>query len=473
MKKNFISKVTAILMAATVAFSASGGTMNVKANNFLDATNITIGSGFGSNLTYDEKTQWASFVTTGDDAYYYLEGYNYSNSKSVTMGIYSSSTKSIATKTISKGSNGETTAKLLQGGTTYYVKITGSPSKTEDISYSFNVIKIDDDASNTQHGASFIKEDSVLSGHLEVASDVDYYGINTSTDGAYTLEASNDTEKSVTFYVKDEYDKTVDSLSVPAGSTKNKDNIKLSAGKAYYVKVSGGSAGDYSFSMNAPTDDYGSNFNNPASLTLNSPINGKIDYKGDQDIFRFTTGDITDTVITLSNKSKSTLNLKLYDEDQTEIKNVLYTTITSNNKKINGVCLDANTTYYLSVYAGSSSTNLDYSLSVKSLPDDYANEAVDATTLTIGKKVKGKIANKEDEDWFKYTPGKTIRYNMKSLSGSYSVTVFTMDDEGDLICFASSAKSMSRTLTKGTTYYFKVYTTSSKEVINYQFKLTK
>ena len=188
-KVNLIRKGLMVLLTAIMIVGCMPS-LTTYAGTFLEAEALTVGTQATGSFSYGEKEAWYSF-TTGEEAYYYVSASNPSVSKSCTFSLRENASKAITAVTVSAGMQKDTAMKKLKANSTYYIKVSGTPSKTEDVQYAFTLNAILDDAGNTPETALPIATNTVVKGSHEASGDVDFYSFTTGIEGVYTLEFKN------------------------------------------------------------------------------------------------------------------------------------------------------------------------------------------------------------------------------------------------------------------------------------------
>ena len=200
---------------------------------------------------------------------------------------------------------------------TYYIRVSGVGSRTG----SYNIYAdfggtppASDDHGNTRATATFLSLNSPLTGRIDPARDIDYFRLQVPVAGELTVYTTGSTD-------------TVGRLENSSGSplASNDDggvgtNFRIvrdvTAG-TYYIRVhefANNQTGNYRIQASmGSADDHGNTRATATSLSLDSPLTGRIDPAGDIDYFRVrvtasgpltveTTGS-TDTVGHLENSS--------------------------------------------------------------------------------------------------------------------------------------------------------------------------
>lgn len=461
-KKGLAACLMAVMLIGLMPLAAKAGTM-------YDAAPITLAQQIYGTIAYGEKEHWYSFTTGAEDGYYYVQAKNLSMSKSCTVSIRDSFSKSISYVSISAGNEKETTKKLLEANTTYYVKVNGSPSKTSDVTYEFYLFVLQDDAGNVPEKAKAVNGEVPMSGSHELKGDVDYYTFTTGIAGNYTISAYNNSSKSKSFAIYDEFNKSVGSISVPAYGEKKLDTKMFEANSVYYIKVYGGDEGDYSFRVLAPSDDCGNTAETAETMTIGACAPGYINYKKDVDYWKFTTGAETSYRITAINEGPKSVSIKLLDEGEAK-ESFPYSSLAAGKEKASSVTLSPNSTYYIVVQGSTPDTS--YGVMVETIEDDYPDDWKDAKEIDPDNGCEGTIANKGDSDWVKFTPEKAAKYVFKSKGSGVKFEVYSLNGKGQLSKLGSGT-SKTLKLNKKQTYYVRLYSSNKWTSYDYSFRITQ
>lgn len=471
-KVNLIRKGLMVLLTAIMIVGCMPS-LTTYAGTFLEAEALTVGTQATGSFSYGEKEAWYSF-TTGEEAYYYVSASNPSVSKSCTFSLRENASKSITAVTVSAGMQKDTAMKKLKANSTYYIKVSGTPSKTEDVQYAFTLNAILDDAGNTPETALPIATNTVVKGSHEASGDVDFYSFTTGIEGVYTLEFKNSTSRNKSISICDASDKkSFGGVTATAGTTKQCESKMLEANTTYYIRVSQGEVGAYEFRIICPTDDCGNKAEQAGELTLGEKTSGLIDYKKDVDYWTFTTGEETDYKITVENSSNAALTVRFFDAAKIK-QRFHYTGISKNSKKETYLSLKPSTKYYLEVSANYRYDNLAYAIKVEKVADDYKDEWTGAKAIELNKIYNGKVANTADNDWFKFTPSKEGKYEFSyNKSTGVRFDIYTLDKDGNIKNISRLNKKKTLTLNSKETYYIRLYTKTAWKAYDYGFKVIK
>lgn len=121
------------------------------------------------------------------------------------------------------------------------------------------------------------------SGVLEAIGEVDYFRFDTEKTGMYIIESSATGEGCLELYDSDGVCIASDYLSSFFLNT------ALDSEKTFYVKItSTENSVSYSLKVNMPNDDHGYSKDSATTISLDSEVQGKLDFLDDSDYFKFT-----------------------------------------------------------------------------------------------------------------------------------------------------------------------------------------
>lgn len=217
------------------------------------------------------------------------------------------------------------------------------------------------------------------------------------------------------------------------------------------------------------TDDHGNSMSSATTISLNSSLNGSINYGGDEDWFRFTpstsgnynfaSSGSTDTYGHLFNASGTEL---IYNDDGAAPNFTMSYNLT------------AGQTYYVKVRHFSSGGTGAYSLRV-TVQDDHGNSTSTATGLSIGSTLYGTIDYGGDEDYFRFTAPTSGSYTIES-TGSTDMYGHLLNSSGSELASNDDGKapnfSINYNLMAGQTYYVRARHYSSSGTGSYGVKVT-
>ena len=282
-----------------------------------------------------------------------------------------------------------------------------------------SVLSEGDDHSDTRSGATSLSLGSSLPGRIATRDDVDYFKVEVSQAGGLTVYTTGNLD-------------TEGTLKGSAGNhlehdfrSGNGDNFRIehsvSAG-TYYVKVEGkmsSDTGDYTIHARFEADDHSDTRSGATSLSLGSSLPGRIATRDDVDYFKvevsqagvltvYTTGNL-DTKGTLEGSAGNRLerDFRSGNGDNFRIEHSV-----------------SAGTYYVKVERRTWSDTGDYTIHARFEADDHSDTRSGATSLSLGSSLPGRIATRDDVDYFKV-----------EVSQAGVLTVYTtgnLDTEGTL-----------------------------------------
>ena len=321
----------------------------------------------------------------------------------------------------------------------YFVKIEGRRNDTGDYTVHVN-----------RSGATRLSLGSSHAGRIATGDDVDYFEVQVDEAGVLTVytTGSLDTEGTL-------QDSSGDRLERDSRSGSG-DNFLIqrtvSAG-TYYVKVEGWfDTGDYTVHARFEADDHSDTRSGATRLSLGSSHAGRIATRDDVDYFKvevsqagvltvYTTGSL-DTEGTLQDSSGDRLER---DSRSGSGDNFLIQRTVSAG------------TYYVKV-EGWFDTG-DYTVHARFEADDHSDTRSGATFLSLGSSLAGRIATRDDVDYFKVEVSQAGVLTVYT-TGSLDTEGTLQDSSGDRLERDSRSGSgdnflIQRTVSAGT-YYVKV-----------------
>jgi len=201
--------------------------------------------------------------------------------------------------------------------------------------------------------------------------------------------------------------------------------VKLEKDTKYYIVITAYSqkAVDYSFKIyEFEMDDYGDSIDQAVQLTVDTKVEGVINYFGDIDYFSFKPSVnglyYFDNVFIYNDLIESIFSLslfKIHDKDGNFITpNIEDSKIYFNLKK--------DIVYYFQFISKNNYLSFNYSLTLKGpIADDYGNTDYTAEEIKINEKISGKIDSRIDYDYFKFIPEESGTYYIEGPSAYYII----------------------------------------------------
>ena len=394
---------------------------------------------------------------------------------------------------------------VAEGGK-YYIYVGGTKSTT----YKLNVtefkgtpnkeIEWNDRSSN----ATPVKKDIAYSGQLHNDEDADWFAINLKAGTKVTVDFRPPTGTDEPYYRvsfgNNKYyfvDDTIGTRSILETTveddgtyylyvTSEKNWTNFEGGNGYYhddgqyrfiIKTESGSS-----SGSTSSDDWEPNdlLIDATPIFSGNNINARLSSTSDQDIFKInipSQGRVNYKFTPPNGTSTDTYNLEILDPAGYIIDNISVKNITefSIDALISG-------SYFIVVTSGDNFNSGNYSLvatfekaSVISKDEFEPNETFnDASNISIGENIIGRLSDENDIDFFKFTPQNngvlTVNFDSPSDSWSpfFSVSLWSYETgykKLDKIISGFDIE-ISESVKKGVTYYLKV--TNNQEYINFE-----
>ncbi|MDP4180330.1 MAG: hypothetical protein Q8942_04465 [Bacillota bacterium] len=183
----------------------------------------------------------------------------------------------------------------LQKGRTYYMCMTIS-SNYRVYNYSFSIKgPTEDDIGNTPTYSTTIKSGNKIVGKFDYINDIDYFNFTTVSEGLYKISKPDNVILKV-------YDSTNKEICIyPTYIYNSKTNYYyLKGDETYYISASNinNNLETYSIIINDPiADDFPDTIIDALTLKVNSPVSGKINFTGDEDMFKFDAEEVGNVYI--------------------------------------------------------------------------------------------------------------------------------------------------------------------------------
>ena len=278
----------------------------------------------------------------------------------------------------------------LQGGSTYYYRISSWDSRVGSYILSLAIIRPDDHENRFDAATEINLPVTQLAGKIDYATDKDYFKFVAPETGYLEATVQSD---AVSTCLYNENRAII-----------NTRTTQLQAGSIYYYELTSNDSrtGDYllSLSILVPSD-YGDSFETATEISLPvTNLAGKIDSPTDKDCFKFVSPETGYFEATVQSAMAST---RLYDINGNQIDT--YTTQ-----------LREGATYYYELTSYDSRVG-SYVLSLAIIrPDDHGNRFDQATEIALPTTQSGDIETPVDKDYFKFVAPETgyLQVNMES-----------------------------------------------------------
>ena len=368
---------------------------------------------------------------------------------------------------------------------TYYIRVAGFQATTGN----YRLQVVGDLVGNTPATATPLSLGSsqrrtlnyssgtTIGGNTEVIGDIDYFRVQVPTAGELTVETteSTDTEGRL----EDDRGNTLATDDDGGAGSNFKIVHNVTAG-TYYIRVIGYynsrtklySVGHYTISANlgadapANPDDHGNTPATATSLSLNSPLTGRIDPSDDIDYFRVqvpTAGELT-----VETTGSTDTEGRLEDDRGNTLATDDDGGAGSNFRIVHDVSPG---TYYIRVTSWRSSRTGNYSLEARMAgADDHGNTPATATSLSLNSPLTGRIDPSDDIDYFRVQVPTAGELTVET-TGSTDTEGRLEDDRGNTLATdddggAGSNFRIVHDVSPGT-YYIRVTSWRSSRTGNY------
>lgn len=261
-------------------------------------------------------------------------------------------------------------------GHKYYIKVCGYCNVINPNNYSFSItpksynydeVEFNNSFETSNILPNFPTTDTFSASISEIPAenmdyDVDYYRFTPGASGNFTIETTSNID---TFgYLYDSNHNLLTSDDDYGEGTNFKFTYNLTGYQTYYLLIRPYDEtyiGDYNIKITPPdtlyNDGYGNNFNTAEVIDLDyTTSSSQINYSGDIDFFKFTTGS-SGGYVTFESSGFTDVIGELYDEVYDENNNIVHNLLVSDDDSGDGdnfrfeASLSANQTYYLKIYS--------------------------------------------------------------------------------------------------------------------------
>lgn len=213
-------------------------------------------------------------------------------------------------------------------------------------------------------------------------------------------------------------------------------------------------------------------------IKVNAKKTGTITVEDEDPLYYYfnTTADQAYYEITASTSTKDQyFDVQVEDEDESSVESGTFSSDESTTMILE---LEKSKKYYISVGANVESSS-SFTLSVKKIPDDYANTVEQAKEVSVGKDIQGSIEVEKDIDVVKFKSVQQKVYYQFDFTNSNideDITMELLDEDGASVESItaepkSSAKYISM-LEQNQYYYLQINTSSGETKGNYGIKVS-
>jgi hypothetical protein len=306
---------------------------------------------------------------------------------------------------------------------TYYLQAMQFGSQTEPISYAISVEEIIDDYPDNSSTTGFLPIGGQVDGSIEVRDDADWFRTQLSAGVTYEFivtSASGSAPLLDAYSADDMGDFLGEQGRVESGTFNFGDNRQSMTftplvDSTYYVNVGSEHQGvdAYTVTLNAIPDDYADNINTSGFVTTNGILNGNIEVEDDADLIRMNLDPGMTYQIEVTSNGLLPLSAQIFsNEDGTGLdslgENYRFDIGTGDfddpTSTITFSSLEGGT-YYFKVEKSSFFSGdflpTSYSVSLKTVNDDFFDTIETTGVVSIGQDASGNIEVIDDNDWFK------------------------------------------------------------------------
>lgn len=515
MKKNllFSGMLMALMLPAallTTAFAETG----IAAQ----AETIVLGETFTDSISGAGEVKDYYFTTTSNDSYYSMTTKNISmNGYGFYTNVYDSYDNLIWNSSNLYANNSSYTSLKLEPNETYRVECYATNKLTGN--FSFLVEETVDDWPNSKGEAKAVSIGETAEYTLDGWNDVEWFKFTTSDVYAYYEISSKNVSIPGYGYYFELYDYEEALILSHNNLQENRSEVsyyKLDPGTTYYVKcyATNKLTGNYSFSVKEISDDTYDEKENSSSINLNTLYTRNLETKSDVDFFKFKTKAGQDYTFSFKNIGSGSYGQYAYIYSETNEQMAAIENIPGGKSGTATATLKANTTYYVKVYNTNSSIGYyrfsisDGTTSSMAENDDMSpihcdiSNVVDpivAKNKVIGESMVygggsmeeaaeikldhtsyGEIEGREIPYWYAFTTtGNDSYYDITAKNVSiYDYGWYTELYDGNMNkiwsasnIYGNNSQWTQIKLEPNTTYYFKCYTKSTKEIGRYSITI--
>ena len=310
----------------------------------------------------------------------------------------------------------------------YYVMVGGYGTGSYTLTVA--VSDIVDDHANSIDSATPAMAGDVVHGVLDYDGDEDFFVFDAEEGVTYQIDAGLGTleDSWLTLLDSDEWelaynDDRPDSLaSRIVWTTPNSGQ--------YYVAVGGYGAGSYTLTVAVSdiVDDHGDSVAAATATAVDEPVEGALDYDGDEDVFAF---DAQEGVIYQIDVDLGTLEdswLTLLDSDEWDL---AYNDDFKDSRASSLVWRTPSSGEYYVAVGGYGTGSYTLTVAVSDIVDDHGDSVAAATAAALGEPVEGVLDYDGDEDFFAFTAEAGLLYQIDVAPGTLDDSEVVLLDADD------------------------------------------
>ncbi|MCX8130803.1 MAG: hypothetical protein N3I35_11965, partial [Clostridia bacterium] len=427
-------------------------------NSFASAVEIQVDNEVQGNIEIAGDTDFIK-VTPAAAGMYIIQSKGTTNVRGF---LYDNLEKTLALDDNSGTGNNFYIACPLAANVTYYIKV-NHYSGTGTGSYSVIVSRVSDDYGNNDSYASPIEVNCELQGAIEYACDTDVFRFIPPVSGAYSFESTGTTDTYGYVARAGSNTRLCTGDNISAANTNFLMSATLTANQAYYVYVNHKNSmdmdtagtGPYGLKVYAIPDDHGNDYTTAKQVEIGTEIACSIESAGDTDYIKFipsASGTYTiqstgtsDMIGALFNYAKSVL----CSNDNAGLGQNFY---------LNSY-LYAGETYYIKSNHAQNTMTGAYGIKISQVPDDFRNDANNASEISLNNEISGIIDYACDTDVFRFIPAASGTYTFESTGTTDTYSYVTGTGSNTWLCTGDNASAantnfrMSAVLTANQTYF--------------------
>jgi hypothetical protein len=324
---------------------------------------------------------------------------------------------------------------LCTSSGTYYLLIYGV-SDNNNVALCSYTLSVSETSATDDHGNAYfvatpVTVDTPVNGSFDSDYDIDYFSFEAQEGESYLITTLNQRGGYPPFYTyKYIYDTDGVTELVHPDSTKQSSTFwTCEASGVYYIGIKESRLfyGDYILTVSSTSivDDHGNTLDTATPLTVNTPVNGMIQYCEDIEYFSFK-GEEGVYYKFKTGYSSLGLRLRLYDQRGNRVTSPHLTgmQIDISSYSIENVfrCLAPGTYYIKFEYPRFDSPDCvdsgTYKFTLSTIDEDHGNDYTAATPVDIGTMVDGNMKDFYDIDYFSFEAKKGKYYYIETTLNS-------------------------------------------------------